>query len=389
MITRSLQKKIQDDLLQFPAAAILGPRQVGKTTLAKQLSKTVGKQSVFVDLENPRDLDRLSDAYSFLEQHQEQCVIIDEIQRMPELFTYLRPLIDAYRKPGRFIILGSASPELVKGVSESLAGRIAYSELSPISITELPSKIKINTHWFRGGFPDALLARSNASENNWMNSFVSTYIERDLSELFDTSFSTATMRNFWKMLAHSNAGIWNAQVFAGSLGLTAPTVKRYLDYLEAAFLIRKLPAFYYNSKKRIVKSPKVYLRDGGILHSLLALNQLDDLLGHPIAGASWEGYVVNQIAQNVPSSIELYYYRTQNGAESDLVLVKAGRPVACIEIKLSTNPAISKGFYECINDLKTSANFVITPQGEPYKKAATIIITGIQAFFDKNLKTLI
>lgn len=385
MIKRLLQTKLTGLLKQFPAIAILGPRQAGKTTLAKQMAGVKKGNTLYLDLENPADRNRLIDAYSYLESQRDVCVILDEVQLMPELFSVLRPVIDEYRKNGRFILLGSASPALVKGVAESLAGRITYTELAPLSLQELPGKISRRQHWFRGGFPQALLAKTDTASRQWINSFVRSYVERDLSILFGVNFSNATMQRLWTMMAHTSGNIWNAETYARSLGVTAPTILRYADYLEGGFMIRRLQPWFVNTKKRLVKSPKMYVRDTGILHSLLHIHSMDDLLSNPVAGASWEGYVVEQIAAGKHEDVQLYYYRTHDGAECDVVMVRGIHPVACIEIKLSNAPTISKGFMHCIADLKPKNKYIITPQSETYSVHDNIIVTGISNFLKELL----
>lgn len=381
MIERQIQGDILKKLKMFPAVCLLGARQVGKTTMAKQLAKRSSRKSIYLDLENPRDVAKLSDAYTFLDLQKDKLVIVDEVQRMPELFAMLRSLIDEHRKPGRFLLLGSANPQLMKGVSETLAGRIFYAELYPFGLPEirLPEK-NMMKHWFRGGFPGSYLAKSQKESTAWLNSFVTTYVEKELNDIFGVSFPRQVIRHFWMMLAHSNASTWNAEVFARSLGITGPTVNKYLDYLEASFMIRRLPAWFYNAKKRIVKAPKVYLADTGILHALCGLNEPESIYGHPIIGASWEGYVIEQVYQQKSLDVDLYYYRTQNGAESDMVIVKNGKPLCCVEIKFSNSPAISQGFYNCIEDLGTKRNFVVTPGSDRYKKQSDIEVIGLYNF---------
>lgn len=385
MIDRLLLTELSKALRHFPALAILGARQTGKATLAKSLAKKQKKISIYLDLENPADLDKLDDAYSFLDENKAKLVIIDEVQRKPDLFAILRSLIDKDRKPGRFLLLGSASPQLVKGVSESLAGRIYNAALNPVNLTECAGKYTIKKHWFRGGFPEMLRANSDALFAQRMDSFISAFIERDLQNMFGISFTNAVMRRFWQMLAHSNGGIWNANEYARSLGIAAPTVTRYLDLLEGAFMVHRLPAFYFNARKRIIKAPKIYLRDTGIMHRLLRLNRFDDLHGHISVGASWEAYVVEQLFQLKNPGLDMYYYRTQDGAETDVLLTKAGKPLACIEIKFSNSPVVPKGFYQCIADLETKYNFVITPAGEYYRKNNEISICGLEEFISKWL----
>ena len=388
MIKRLLQTEITTYLKEFPAVAILGARQVGKTTLAKQIVTFQRKDSLYLDLENPLDYRKLEDAYTFLAENDDKCIIIDEVQTMPAIFSILRSAIDARRTTGRFILLGSASPQLVKGVSESLAGRIAYQELSPINLSELPEKSNLNKHWFRGGFPGALLARSDAAGVAWMRGFVRSYIERDLGSLFGVDLSKSTISRLMSMLAHVNGNTWNAEMISRSLGVSAPTVNRYVDFLEGAFLVHRLPAFYINAGKRLVKAPKVYIRDNGLLHNLCDLTNINSLKGHPVVGSSWEGYVVEQLHQLMPHNIKLYYYRTQAGAECDVVFVKGITPIACAEIKLNNAPSISKGYFQSIDDMGTKKNFVIVPGTEEYKTKDEVIICSLRVFIKKYLPKL-
>ncbi len=385
MIKRQAQVQINLLLKQFPAVAILGPRQVGKTTLAKQLAAGRKGASIYLDMEKPADRNRLQDAYSYLHSQQTKCVIIDEVQLFPELFSILRPLIDEYRRPGRFILLGSASPLLVKGVSETLAGRIAYTELTPVTTTELPKNISYNRHWLRGGFPEPLLAKSDAAAQQWMQAFIRSYVERDLENLFGVNISGVNMQRLWTMLAHVSGNVWNAEIFARSLGITAPTVLRYLDYLEGGFMVKRLQPWFTNTKKRLVKSPKVYVRDTGLLHSLLNINSTDEMLSHPVVGASWEGYVLEQIAAGKHPDLKLYYYRTHDGAECDAVLVKGIKPLACIEIKMSNAPVVSRGFLHSIEDMKPKYKLIVTPQSETYTVQHGIQVTSIITFLKELL----
>jgi len=320
--------------------------------------------------------------------YMDDCVIIDEIQRMPGLFPLLRALVDEKRKPARFIVTGSASPDLLKGASESLAGRVYYFYLNPIGLHELPATITISKHWLRGGFPKALTMRSNELASGWLDAFITTYIERDLALLFDIKFSPVIMRKLWGMLAHMHGGILNAEQLGGSLDATGTTVKRYIDYLEGAFLVRRLPPYFTNAGKRLIKSPKIYISDTGILHHLLRINSEKELINHPQVGASWEGYVIQQIIAAAPKRIDAYFYRTQAGAECDLVLVHGNNVVACIEIKLSKAPVPSKGFYSCIEDLKSKKNFIISSASLDYKSKENVTVTSIDIFIEKYLSKM-
>lgn len=385
MIERKLHKEIISLLKQFPAVAILGARQVGKTTLAKQIAAAQKKPAIYLDLENPLDVRRLADPYTFLTDNRDKCIIIDEVQTIPSLFTVLRSVIDENRRNGKFILLGSASPQLVKGVSESLAGRIAYRELSPISFTELPEKITRDKHWLRGGFPAPLLARNEKAAAEWMSSFIRSYAERDLSALFGIDLTSNIISRLLSMLAHVNGAVWNAEMISRSLGITAPTVNRYVDFLEGAFLVHKLPAFHINTRKRLVKAPKVYLRDSGLLHQLANVHSINALKGHPVVGSSWEGYIVEQVKQIKPPDVDMYYYRTQAGAEYDIILAKGVHVIAAIEVKLNNAPAITKGNMQSISDLKTKKNFVVVPDVEEYKTKDGIIICNMTTLFEKYL----
>lgn len=390
MIFRTSEKYLQTLCKQFPCTVVLGPRQVGKTTLVKIFAKRLKKPITYLDMELQSDRNKLIDIELFFANNRKNIVIIDEVQLMPEIFASLRPEIDALRKPGRFILTGSASPDLVKGVSESLAGRVAYIDINPISLNEASQKkIELNKHWFRGGFPNALLAKSNDDYNRWAEYFIKSYVERDLSAIFGVGITPVLARNFWNMIAIQHGNIWNAEAMARSLGVSGPTVNRYLEFMEGAFLLRKLPAWFINAKKRMVKAPKIYIRDTGLLHfSNNVLKQIN-LQGHPIVGASWEGYVIEEICKLLPNKIQPYFYRTHHGAEVDLVLVNGIKPVACIEIKHSLSPVLKEGFYNCIQELETNNNFVIYSGTEKYKKDKNVLVLSLLDFLNNYLPKLI
>ncbi len=379
-----LQKKLKIS----PAVVILGPRQVGKTTFALQAAKSLTQNYLYLDMESGQDFSRLSeDPETFLQLHKEKLVIIDEIQAMPLLYSRLRSVIDRDRTNGRFILLGSATPHLVHGVSESLAGRVSYLDLPPLKLSEISSLFDWKHQWFRGGFPRALLAPTNEEFVDWMNSYIRTYIQVDLSTLFGINLNPAISRRLWYMLGHNHSNIVNVQDLSRSIGVTAPVITRYMDYLEGAFLIYKLQPWYTNVGKRLVKSPKVYIKDPGILHALMNIQNFDQLTLHPHIGASWEGYVIEQIMYHLPSSYQLYYYRTHSGTEIDLVIVKGSHPISSIEIKFSNIPAPTKGYYIGIEDLKTEKNFIITPQSESYVfKGATVC--SLSDFISLHLGTI-
>lgn len=389
MIERFIQGQIASLLRTFPAVALLGPRQVGKTTLTRELIRNSLDDVVYFDLENDDDIARMENPAFLFEQYPEACIVLDEIQRMPDLFRQLRPIIDQYRVPGRFILTGSASPALVKGVSESLAGRIAFAELSPVNLLEaLNSGITQEQHWFRGGFPTALTSATDTEFTLWAANFIRAYIERDLSLLFGVSLSEVLIRNFWYMLAANTGGIWTAENYARALGVSSTTIKRYLDFMEGAFMVRQLPAWYINMEKRVVKAPKVYIRDSGLLHQLNRIKSSRELPLNLIVGASWEGYVIEQIYQLKPAHLEMYYYRTHHGAECDLILVDGLKPVAAIEIKYATVPSISKGFYNVLDDLKVKRAFVITPGEKHYSIDDKTVVSGLQVFLKDILSEI-
>ena len=366
MIRRDLEPKLLASLRHFPVVALVGPRQAGKTTLAHAVARKLG-DVVYLDLERPSDAARLADPELYLETVAGRLVILDEIQRRPDLFPVLRSVVDAKRANGRFLILGSASPDLSRQASESLAGRIIYHELTPFTAGEVATRARDTrmTLWIRGGFPGSYLASSNARSVEWREAFIETHLQRDLPGLGVRIPATA-LRRFWEMLAHHHGQLWNASKIAGSLGVTAPTAKHYLDTLEDTFMIRQLPPFAANLKKRMVKSPKVYLRDSGLLHALLRIGTMDDLLGHPVAGASWEGWVIEQALAASGANTGASFFRTAAGAEIDLVLERPRGKRIALEIKLSSAPKPSRGFWSGIADLQPTAAYVVYPGKERY-----------------------
>lgn len=367
MIKRALQTGLEASLRKFPVVGIVGSRQTGKTTLAKTVRQIVAAKSVYLDLELPSDLHKLQSPELYLRQFSDRLVIIDEIQRMPELFPLLRALVDQKRSGGRFLILGSASPEMIKHASESLAGRIVYHELSPFTIIEAGLK-RAEQLWLRGGYPSSYLSKSDQESFAWRESFIRTYLEMDLPQL-GIRVPAPQIRRFWTMLAHVHGQIWNASRIAGSLGITAPTVKHYLDILEETFVVRVLAPWHTNAKKRLVKSPKVFIRDSGVLHALLRIPTVEDLRSHPTAGSSWEGFVIEQIVGMIPREWQAHYYRTGAGAEIDLLLHDLrGRPIA-VEIKLSATPQAARGFWTAMDDLSCKKGFVVYPGKERYPLA--------------------
>lgn len=374
MIDRVYLDIVESKLNSFSAVGLLGPRQIGKTTLAQSISER--RRSVYLDLENPHDLAKLEDAVSYLGLHSDKLIILDEIQRKPDLFLALRGLIDKGRREGhkfgQFLILGSASLDLLRQSSESLAGRIVYVEMSPLSVVEISDDMSnLNKLWLRGGFPDSFLAASDMSSMEWRQSFIKTYLERDVPQ-FGPRIPSETLRRLWTMLAHSQGTPLNSSKIAGSLGIGGQTVTRYIDLLTDLFLVNKLSPWHENVGKRLVKSPKVYVRDCGILHALLNIPSLESLLGHPVAGASWEGFVIDNIASFLPIGSESFYFRTARGAEIDLVLRLSDGRVIAIEIKRSLAPKVERGFHEAVKDINPTHCFVVYPGSEKFRLTGDI-----------------
>ncbi len=345
------------------AVALLGPRQVGKATLALEIAERM--PSVYLDLERPSDLAKLQDADLYLESVPDRLVILDEIQRLPGLFPVLRSQIDVNRRRGRrtgqFLLLGSAGNELLRQSSESLAGRIAYIDLPPLNLLEVGAE-RIDALWTRGGFPDAFL--DEAESFDWRLDFIRTYLERDIPAL-GPRIAATTLRRFWTMLAHHQGQFFNASQLAGSLGVTSPTAASYLDLMVDLLLVRRLQPWFANVGKRLVKSPKTYVRDSGILHALLGLKDRDDVLGHPVAGASWEGFVIENLLAVAPNGTEPYFYRTTGGAEIDLLL-RFGKELWAIEVKRSSAPALTKGFHHACDDVQPTGRFLVYPGDEAF-----------------------
>ncbi len=388
LVERKHKQQVLDLLEYFPVVGIVGPRQVGKTTLVKSLMGQLKRKSLYIDLEYPEDLNKITDPVLFFEQNPDVCIIIDEVQRRPDLFPLLRSVIDRKREPGRFILLGSASPEIIRDTSESLAGRIAYIELPPFNLLEIIDNTPYDKHWFYGGFPNALLAPNHKIAKTWLQQFVQTYIERDLPMLGFPGSSQVASR-LWQMLAHYNGNILNTVSFANALGISVPTVNRYLDFFENAFLIRRLQPWGINTKKRLVKSPKIFIRDSGLLHYLAGIDNMNFLLGNVLIGSSWENYVIEQIYQLLPQEIAIYFYRTHAGAEADLIIVKGLRPVCCIEIKYSSSPKSSKGLMNVIADLETVKNYIICPNADTYMINKQVKVTKLLVFLTEYLSEII
>jgi predicted AAA+ superfamily ATPase len=376
MIKRYAETELVQLLEQFPAAAILGPRQIGKTTLAQQIAARTKPSPVYLDLENPIDLAKLDDPGQYFQTHTDRLIILDEIQRTPGLFQVLRGVIDRRRRAGQqagqFLILGSASRDLLKQSSESLAGRIAYKELTGLTVSEIKSKDQ-ETLWLRGGFPDSFLAHDERASMRWRMNFISTYLERDVPQL-GPRIPAVTLRRLWTMLAHSQGEQVNVAKLAGGLDVSAHTAKRYIELLEDLLLVRTLRPWAGNIKKRLVKAPKVYIRDSGIAHALLNLMTLDDVLGHPVVGASWEGFALENILSVMPDGATSWFYRTAAGAEIDLVIEQGLRQRLAIEIKRSLAPSVSKGFHLGCEDIKAKHRYIVYPGAEKYPISNGVIV---------------
>lgn len=366
MIVRQQASELRDLVDAYPAVGLLGPRQVGKTTLALELGAS--RPSIYLDLETAADRAKLADPALYLADHTDKLVILDEVQRVPDLFRELRGLIDAGRRAGRragqFLLLGSASIDLLRQSSESLAGRIAYLELPPITAPEVGTDQQ-DALWVRGGFPDSLLAPSDGASLRWRLDFIRTYLERDIPALGPRILSE-TLRRFWTMLAHTQSSLLNAASLARSLAVDGKTVASYLDLMVDLLLVRRLQPWHANAGKRLVKSPKTIVRDSGLTHALLGIETLDDLLGHPVAGASWEALAIETLITAAPFGTSASFYRTSAGAEIDLVLTMPGGAIWAVEVKRSLVPKPQRGFYQGCEDIAATNRFVVYAGQERY-----------------------
>ncbi|MBU1167959.1 MAG: ATP-binding protein [Proteobacteria bacterium] len=377
-IPRHIEAEIKDRLLDFPVVALLGPRQCGKSTLAKQLLQPM-KDVIYLDLEKPSDARKLEDPEFFFSHIPQNLICLDEIQRKPEIFQVLRSIIDENRTNGKFLILGSASRDLIRQSSETLAGRICYIELTPFLINEV-SKNTQDTwvrHWNRGGFPDSYLARNDNSSRLWRESFIRTFLERDIPQL-GFNISPGTLRRLWSVLAHLHGQLLNSSKLGEMIGVSHTSIRTYVDLLAQTFMIRLLLPHETNLKKRLVKSPKIYIRDSGILHSLLEIDNTESLFGHPVFGNSWEGFALENILVNLkdwsPS-----FYRTSSGVEIDLILQKGLKKIA-VEFKASKSPSLSKGLFIALKDLAIKDAYIIAPVDEPYKINEHTTILSLNRF---------
>lgn len=375
MFSRLAHSQLTDLLAQFPAVVLLGPRQVGKTTLAFA-AQGQHPNAFYLDLELPSAQRQLDDPEAFLQAHHHQLVILDEVQRQPELFAVLRAVIDQRRRDGemagQYLLLGSASGVLLRQSSESLAGRMAQLELPPFQLREVmpptATPADMNSLWIRGGFPLSWLAADDAASLRWREMFIATYLDKDIPALGPRIPST-TLRRLWTMLAHNQGELLDASRLAAALAVSGQTVARYIDLLCDLMLVRRLPAWSGNVGKRLVRSPKVYVRDSGLVHALLGLQTLDDVLGHPVAGHSWEGFVIEQLLAALPNpsgSAQASFYRTSHGAEADLVLPLRNGQTWVVEIKRSSAPTVSKGFHLAAADVGATRKLLVAPVSDTY-----------------------
>lgn len=373
MIQRRVERLIRERLRHMPGVVLLGPRQIGKTTLARSIAADRRDRALYLDLEDHADRAALSDPIAFLDTQHGKLVVLDEVQRVPELFATLRVVIDARRRAGEqaghFLLLGSAHRLLLQQSSESLAGRVAYVDLGPIDALEAHTAgyTSLDQLWVRGGFPNSLTAADDVESVRRRKDLVRTYLERDVP-LLAPRLPAATLGRLWTMLAHLQGQPLNMSQLASSLAVTSPTIAHYVDVLCDMGLVRRLPPWFANVGKRLVKAPKTYVRDSGLLHALLALTTLQDVLSHPIAGPSFEGMVIENVINAVGDRYDAYFYRTANGAEIDMLLVRGGVPAIAIEVKRSTAPVVERGFHTACDDLKIDTRWVIYPGEHAYPR---------------------
>ncbi len=385
-IHRNLLAQLTDELQHSPAVALLGPRQVGKTTLALEVAQAI--PSIYLDLESERDLGKLAQPELYLAGHLDKLVILDEVHRVPGLFPLLRGLIDQARRDGKragqYLLLGSASLELLQQSGETLAGRIAYLELGPLNILETGAH-QADALWLRGGFPESLTAPSDARSLRWRQNFIRAYLERDIPQ-FGPRIPAETLRHFWTMLAHHQGGLLNVAQLARNIGVAVKTAQSYIDLLCALLLVRRLMPWHANMGKRLVKSPKVYVRDSGLVHALLDIESRETLLGHPVVGASWEGFVIDNLLSCAPANVQSFFYRSSGGAEVDLLLAWPGGELWAIEVKRSLSPKVERGFHAACDDLAPARKLVVYPGGESFPLGNDVHAVSLEALCQELAK---
>jgi uncharacterized protein len=377
MFSRNSLPLLLAALRRSPAVAVLGPRQVGKTTLARQLAATVGRVVIYLDLQDERDRARIADPNVFFQTYPDALIVLDEVQYTPDIFRHLRPEIDRDRSKGRFLLLGSASFSLLKQSAESLAGRLATVELGGLLVPEIGANFsRQQALWLRGGFPESFTALTDEDSFEWRLDFMRLLLERDLPQ-FGVQIAAPTLQRFWRMVANSHSQLTNMSQLAQSMGISVPTVGRYLDLLEAARMVRRLQPMAINLNKRLVKSPKIYLRDSGLLHALLGIKTIDNMLSHPMMGYSWEGFVLEHICQLAPRGAEVMFYRTAAGAEMDVV-VQNGSQTLCFEIKSSSAPKVTQGFHNAVQDIQPARTYIVAQVEARYPFAPHIEVIPVR-----------
>jgi len=379
LFTRKLFSQIKKNFYDVPVIAIIGARQVGKSTLAKQLLKN-SEEVIYLDLETKIDKQLLEEPYDFFLRNRSKIICIDEIQLLPEIFSEIRSFVDNNAE-AKFLVLGSSSPELLRQSAETLAGRIFYYELTTLLWQEISQEINFKSYWHRGGFPKSVLARNKQVSFLWRENYIKTFLERDL-RMFGFNIPSEVIRRLWIMLAHINGQALNYSQLANSMGISQPTIRHYVSILHHTFMLRILPPFFVNVKKRLVKTPKVYVRDTGILHSLLGVKSFDELYDHPTYGSSWEALVIENIISKY-ASWEYFYYRTSNGAEIDLVLTM-GNNIIAIEIKSSTLPKLTKGFWSAMEDVNPTEVYVIAPVKMAFPLQKNVMVYPLQEFLERE-----
>jgi predicted AAA+ superfamily ATPase len=377
MLPRRIRSRLDELLNHNPAVALLGPRQVGKTTLALEIA--AGEPAIYLDLEDADQRAKLSNPAHYFAQHADKLIILDEVHRVPEIFQRLRGVIDQGRRDGRanrrFLLLGSAAIDLLRQSGESLAGRIAFLELGPLDVLEVPPHM-VDGLWLRGGFPRSFLADNDRLSLEWRRNFIRTYLERDIPQ-FGSRIPAETLRRFWTMLAHSQSQMVNAANLARGLGVSGATVAGYLDLLVDLLLVRRLSAWHRNLGKRLVKSPKVYVRDTGVAHALLGIRDMEDLLAHPVVGQTWESFVVESLIGAAPDGTDAHYYRSAGGSEIDLILTLPGGALWAVEVKRSSAPSVGRGFHEACQDLAPAKRFVVYSGSERFSLNDNVEAIGV------------